>query len=38
MTRQPPTPRPSPYSSTLLELLENVIAAQFEAEAAGKTV
>lgn len=38
MTRQPPTPRPSPYSSTLLELLENVIAAQFEAEAADKAV
>lgn len=31
-------PRPSPRSSTLLDLLENVIAAQFEAEAAGKTV
>ena len=32
------TPRPSPRSSTLLDWLENVIAAQFEAEAAGKTV
>ena len=32
------TPRPSPRGSTLLDLLENVIAAQFEAEAAGKTV
>ena len=32
------TPRPSPRSSPLLDLLENVIAAQFEAEAAGKTV
>lgn len=30
--------RPSPRSSTLLDLLENVIAAQFEAEAAGKTL
>lgn len=38
MTRQKPIPRPSPYSSALLELLENVIAAQFEAEAADKAV
>lgn len=38
MTSQKTIPRPSPRSSTLLDLLENVIAAQFEAEAAGKTV
>ncbi len=38
MTSQKTIPRPSPYSNTLLELLENVIAAQFEAEAADKAV
>lgn len=38
MKERKATPRPSPRSSTLLDLLENVIAAQFEAEAAGKTV
>ncbi len=38
MSNHQATPRPSPRSSTLLDLLENVIAAQFEAEAAGKTV
>ncbi len=32
------TPRPSPRGSTLLDLLENVIAAQFEAESANKAV
>lgn len=31
-------PRAAQARSTLLDLLENVIAAQFEAEAAGKTV
>ena len=29
---------PSPRGTTLLDLLETVIAAQFEAEAAGKTM
>ena len=38
MSKTKAPPRPSPYSSTLLDLLENVIAAQFEAEAAGKPV
>ena len=37
MSKTKAPPRPSPRSSTLLDLLENVIAAQFEAEAAGKT-
>lgn len=38
MSNHQATPRPSPRSSTLLDLLENVIAAQFEAESTNKAV
>lgn len=38
MNRSKTNLRPPPRGSTLLDLLENVIAAQFEAESADKTV
>lgn len=38
MKERKASPRPSPHGSTLLDLLENVIAAQFEAESANKAV
>ena len=38
MSNHQATPRPSPRGSTLLDLLENVIAAQFEAESTDKAV
>ena len=38
MSKAKAPPRPSPRGTTLLDLLETVIAAQFEAEAAGKTM
>lgn len=38
MSNHQATPRSSPRSSILLDLLENVIAAQFEAESANKAV
>ena len=38
MSKAKAPPRPSPRGSTLLDLLENVIAAQFEAESTDKAV